>query len=221
MRIDYLKIFSRNLEGQEAFYRDVLQLPVIATGKDKFQVKVGFSLLEIEARKNATPYHIAFHIPPHRERMALEWLKTKTEILENDGEEIVDFPAWNAKSLYFYDADKNILEFISRRKLFPEYKGAFSSEEIIGISEIGLATNEVKEKFGFLNEHFELEKYSGDYERFCAVGDDEGLFIIIDKNQKDWIPTGDKAFASPFEIKIAVKKAIFGAVFDNDRLELL
>jgi catechol-2,3-dioxygenase len=221
MKIEYLKIFSKNLKKQKQFYRDVLELPVKETSENRFEVRLGFSRLEFEDKPDATPYHLAFHIPPHREEVALRWLEKRTKILPNEGEKIVDFPAWNAKSLYFYDEDKNILEFISRRDFFPSQTGEFSSEEILGISEVGLATNDVRSKFSFLNENFGIEKYSGDYKRFCAVGDDEGLFIVIDKNQKDWIPTGDKAFASPFEIKIFTEKAIFGAVFENERLRLL
>ncbi|WP_324719475.1 VOC family protein [Salinimicrobium sp. HB62] len=221
MKIEYLKIFSQKIEEQKTFYRDVLELPVKESGESSFRVQIGFSALEIEEHKDATPYHLAFHIPQQRENSALAWLEKKLSVLKNDGDKIVDFPAWKAKSLYFYDADKNILEFISRRDFYPAQKDEFSSGEILGISEVGLATTNVEEKFSFLNENFGLEKYSGDYERFCAVGDDEGLFIIINKDQKDWIPTGDKAFASPFELKISVEKAFFGVVFRNERLELL
>ena len=221
MKIEYLKVFSQKVEEQKKFYRDLLELPVKETGENSFRVHIGFSELEIEENKDATPYHLAFHIPPHRENPALDWLEQKLAILKNDRNKIVDFPAWKAKSLYFYDADKNILEFISRRDLYTPQRGEFSSEEILGISEVGLATGDVEEKFTFLNQNFGLEKYSGDYERFCAIGDDEGLFITINKDQKDWIPTGDKAFASPFEIKISVENALFGAVFTNERLKLL
>jgi catechol-2,3-dioxygenase len=221
MKIEYLKIFSPYPAKQKMFYQDVLGLPVTETENSTIQVKLGYSQLEIREMEDATPYHLAFHIPPHREESALEWLQKRTAILENKGDKIVDFPAWDAKSLYFYDADKNILEFISRRKLFPPETGEFSAEEILGISEVGLATGDVEDKFTFLNRNFGLEKYSGDYRHFCAIGDDEGLFITINKDQKDWIPTGDKAFASPFEIKISVEKALFGAVYANERLELL
>lgn len=221
MKIEYLKIYSPELESQKKFYRELLELPVSQVAEDRLQVRLGFSLLEIEKQEAATPYHLAFHIPPQREKVAMEWVEQRMDVLENDGEKITDFPAWNAKSIYFYDAAQNILEFISRRELYPPATGKFTSKEILGISEVGLATANVEEKFSFLNENFGLEKYSGDYERFCAAGDDEGLFIIINKDQKDWIPTGDKAYSSPFEIKISVEKALFGAVYENERLRLL
>ena len=221
MKISYLKIFTSNCERQLTFYEEVLKLPVKKVSDIAFQVKIGFSILEIEEKEEATPYHIAFHIPARQEQKALDWLKKKVKILEDDGNEIVDFPAWKAKSIYFYDVDRNILEFIAREDLFPFEHKAFSEENIMGLSEIGLATENVEEKFNFLNENFGLQKFSGDYQRFCATGDDEGLFIIINKNQKDWIPTGDKAYASAFEIRIDVKNALFGVSYHDEILELL
>ena len=221
MKITFLRIFTTNFAQQLKFYEEVLQLPINKVSDAVFQVKVGFSILEFEERTGATPYHIAFHIPARQEQDALNWLKKKIGILEDDGHEIVDFPAWNAKSIYFYDADKNILEFISWRDLYPLVKKVFSAEGILGISEIGLATRNVREKYDFLNDNLGLQKYSGDYERFCATGDDDGLFIIINKDRKNWIPTGDKAYASDFDIKIAIENDIFGVSYQNETLELL
>lgn len=221
MKIIHLKIFTTQLKEQLEFYGETLQLPVNKVSDIAFQVKIGYSLLEIEEKTEATPYHIAFHIPARQDQKALDWLKERVEILQDAGQEIVDFPAWRAKSIYFYDADRNILELISRADLFAFAKKEFSEEDILGISEIGLATRKVRETFDFLNKNFGLEKFSGDYERFCATGDDLGLFIIINKDQKDWIPTGDKAFASAFEIKIDVKNVIFGTSYYNETLKLL
>lgn len=221
MKIEFLKLFSPNVEAQLRFYKEVLELPVKKLSEVGFQVSTEFTILEFEQQENATPYHVAFHIPALQEEKALKWLKGRVEILPDGDQEIIDFPAWNARSLYFYDPDKNILEFISREHLFQREIESFSAESILGISEIGLATSNVEEKFNFLNEEFGLTKFTGDYEHFCATGDDEGLFIIINKAQKDWIPVGDKAFSSPFEIKISIQNAIFGASYKHDSLTLL
>lgn len=221
MKIEFLKLFTANLETQLQFYEEVLQLEIKSRTDDSFEVRLGYSTLKFQKSALATPYHVAFHIPPHQEQQALKWLEERVEILKDDGDKIIDFPAWKAKSLYFYDADENIVEFISRRDLFPKSVEDFSAESLLGISEIGLATEDVEEQFNFLNEHFGLTKFTGDYERFCATGDDEGLFIIINRHHKDWIPTGDKAHPSEFEIKISLEKAIFGAAYKNERLELL
>lgn len=221
MRITFLKVYTPQFEKQLEFYEEILQLPVKKVSDIAFQVKIGFSVLEFEEDASANPYHIAFHIPAGQEVPALKWLKQRVEILRNNDEEITDFPAWKAKSVYFYDTDKNILEFIAREDLYPFHDPDFSQENILGIAEIGLATNDVEEKYHFLNENFGLTRFSGDYDKFCATGDDEGLLIIIDKNQKDWIPTGDQAYSSHFEIKMNIRNAIFGAVYQNDSLKLL
>ncbi|MDX1603955.1 MAG: VOC family protein [Salinimicrobium sediminis] len=221
MKIEFLKLYSSNIEEQFQFYAEVLGLPVKKVSEENFQVQLPQSLLEFQYKKTAKPYHIAFHIPARQEEKALAWLEERVEILPDGDQKLIDFPAWKAKSMYFYDRDKNIVEFISRSHLFEPASGEFSAASILGISEIGLATSDVHEKFNFLNDHFGLTKFTGDYEHFCATGDDEGLFIIINKEQKDWIPVGDKAFASEFDIKISVQNAIFGASYKNERLSLL
>ena len=196
-------------------------MPVKDTSAGSFQVEAGFSILEFQEKKAATPYHIAFHIPALEEEKALRWLKQRVSILDSSGDEIVDFPAWNAKSIYFYDADDNVLEFISRKDLFPAGSAEFSEHSVIGISEIGLATDNVRQVFNLLNEKFSLKKFTGDYEKFCATGDDEGLFIVIDKNSKDWFPSDDKAFPSEFKIRIATASRRAELAYINERLQLL
>lgn len=221
MKIEFLKIFTSNPEAQFRFYGEVLGLPVKWLSEDAFRVEIGFSILEFEKDSAAKPYHVAFHIPPQKESEALEWLEERLKVLQDGEDKIVDFPAWQAKSIYFYDRDNNILEFISREHLYEPSSEEFSAESILGISEIGLATTKVEENFNFLNTNFGLTKFSGNYEIFCATGDDEGLFIIIDRNKKDWIPTGDKAFPAAFEIKLSVKNALFAASYRDERLTLL
>ena len=220
MKVTFLKIFTSRTQEQKRFYEDVLDLKVLDQGSS-FSIQIGFTEIEFVEDAKARPYHLAFHIPGGTEKEALEWLKSRTGILKNQGDEITNFPAWNARSVYFYDAGQNILEFISRRDFLVQEKQGFSQERILGVSEIGLATDAVKEKFEFLSAKLGLEKYSGDTRRFCATGDDEGLFIVIDKNRKDWIPTGDKAFASAFEVRLSTDTGIFDLAFKNDRLLLL
>ncbi|HET8752952.1 MAG TPA: VOC family protein [Salinimicrobium sp.] len=221
MRIEKLKIYSSQPEKQLRFYRDVLQLDVLESSNDSFEIKIGYSTLKIEQKENASPYHIAFHIPALQEMKALEWLKKRVVVLKDDGNEIVDFSSWKAKSVYFYDADKNIIEFISRRDFFPSKNEVFSGKRLIGISEIGLATESVQQKFNFLNEHFSVKKFTEDYETFCATGDEEGLFIVINKERKTWFPSNDKAYSSEFEISIKTGEISGELTFKDDRLEIL
>lgn len=221
MRIETLKIYSRNLEKQKQFYKSVLDFPIKEISQDAFLVEVGYSTLEFQQKDSATPYHVAFHIPSIQEELALLWLKDRVNILKDGKEEIVDFPAWDAKSIYFYDEDKNIIELISRKSFHPASSTVFSSQSIFGISEIGLATGNVRSAFDFLQNEFSLEKFTGDLETFCATGDDEGLFIIINKDKKDWFPVDDKAFASEFEATIASDNRRGRITYKNERLQVL
>src|SRR5690606_29517473 len=150
MKIERLKIGSTELEDQLHFYRNILGLEILHQDDNSFEVRAGYSTLEFHLQKDATPYHIAFHIPSHQEEQALFWLKDRTSILQDKGKEIVDFPNWNARSVYFHDADKNILEFISRRHCFPAETDAFTAEGSVGISATGLASSEDSKSLNFL-----------------------------------------------------------------------
>jgi len=121
--------------------------------------------------------------------------------LSFDEKEIIDFSNWNAKAIYFYDLDKNIVEFIARKSLRLNSSSKFSSNSILNISEIGLVTNEIQNTFHRLNKIQNIEVFSGDFERFCALGDDNGLFIMVNDNLKKWFPTGDLIQQSDFKMK--------------------
>ncbi|CAN5152808.1 hypothetical protein BH23BAC2_BH23BAC2_00980 [soil metagenome] len=220
MKIEKLEIRAGNLEDQLRFYRDIFGLEVGNRTTTSFEVKMGYSVLKFVAG-NFTPYHIALHIPPHEEEFALAWLKARLTVQKNGYEEIIDFSAWNARSLYFYDADLNIMEFISRNNLFTERSGGFSEKSILGIAEIGLATHSIPEKFKFLEDRCNLEKFDGNFDNFCAIGDDEGLIITIDKNKKEWFPTNDKAFSSEFKLRFSHKGNNYNLLYIKDELHFL
>ncbi|WP_121665582.1 VOC family protein [Mesonia aquimarina] len=225
MRIKKLHIKSKNFSEQLRFFREVLELPIQKISETEVEITVGYSKLILEKSSEFTPYHIAFHIPPQKIEESVNWLKKRVEIQSFKDDEIIDFSSWNAKSTYFYDKDFNILEFISREKLFDEIRNQvqhdkFDSNQILGIAEIGLATDEVQSSFNFLADNFQLKKYSGDFEKFCAIGDDEGLIITINKNKKDWFPTNDKAFTSPFQLQFEQAKNTHQFSFKNNNLTI-
>ncbi len=202
MQISELEIRCKDAAKQQQFYKDVLGLEVFNATETSFKLHLGYSQLSFQENADFTPYHIAFHIPDKSENQALYWLQQRLSVLPFEDKEIIDFPAWKAKSIYFYDADLNIMEFISRRKFNGVLTEDFSEKSILGISEIGLATANIEEKFNFLKEHCGLEVYDGNFDKFCAIGDDWGLFITINSINKTWFPTGDIAYNSDFKIQI-------------------
>jgi len=218
MKIKQLYIYTQNLKAQKEFYGEVLGLPVKQIESNKIQLSLGFSELILEEKPTAKPYHIAFHIPAEKIDEAKKWLQSKVELLSFENKPIIDFPAWKAKSLYFYDKNLNILEFISREDLFPKTEEPFDAEQILGIAEIGLVTDNVQEKFNFLQQEFQLEKYGGNLQEFCPTGNDMGLFIIIAHRLKDWFPTNDRAYSVDFQITFLHQKKNFAFRFQNNKL---
>ncbi|MGB8375279.1 MAG: VOC family protein [Salegentibacter sp.] len=219
MKIQKLTIFTSQLQEQLKFYRDNLQMEIRNQSEEHFDLIAGYSVLEFRQREKSTPYHIAFHIPDKQEEEALRWLKERVSILKSNSDEIIDFSNWDAKSVYFYDEDKNVVEFISRGHLNKPESAIFSGKSIVGISEIGIPTENIQEKFDFLQRNCSLEIFDGSFERFCAIGDPQGLFITINKNMKDWFPTGDKAFSSDFEIEFTHKEKSCHLQFFNNELK--
>lgn len=220
MKINKLTVFSSNIETQLKFYRDELDFEVRNYSENSFELSVGYSVLKFQYKEKSTPYHIAFHIPDRQEEEAVDWLQNKRPVLEFNDKKIVDFSNWQAMSVYFYDEDQNIMEFISRREFSKPESAIFNPSNIVGIAEIGLATNNIKEKFEKMKLDCGLNRFDGDFERFCAVGEASGLIITINKNEKDWFPTGDKAYTSDFEMEFEHDSKKYYMNFSNDQLEI-
>ncbi len=218
MRIEELKIYTQKLEEQTEFYKNVLGLKLLGKSHDQVTFKMGESILKITYSATAQPYHFAINIPSNKELESLEWLKQRLDILKDGDSEIVDFVSWNAKAIYFYDADQNIVELIARKNLNNTSNVVFDQDSFLGISEIGVPTTNIEDKFTQLNTKCELEIFDGSFERFCAIGDENGLFISINKEIKKWFPTNELAYSSNFETIIMVKENRYKVDFKDDRL---
>jgi catechol-2,3-dioxygenase len=219
MEIKELKIYSSKIKEQADFYSKVLGLSVIKLTEDNVLLEFGKSILNIEFKAETTPYHFAINIPSNKEYEALEWLKSRVGILKEEGNEIQDFDFWNAKAIYFYDKDKNIVELISRKNLNNLSNQKFDSNQFLKISEIGLPTLNIENEFKQLKGLTGIEIFDGGFERFCAIGDENGLFICINKKVKYWYPTNDKAFSSEFEIRLLEKGNEYRIAYKNEKIK--
>jgi catechol-2,3-dioxygenase len=208
MKIKELKLYSNHLKEQKEFYVSLFGLELINDAETSFTVKMGATLLSFIKSEDNPYYHYAINIPFNQISESAKWLKERVYILPYEDKEIVNSPAWNAKSIYFYDADKNIVEFIARKNLNLNSSEPFTGKSLLHVSEIGIPTSNVPELFKKLNKEEEggLEKYDCDLERFCAVGDEYGLFIVVNYYLKKWLPLMDEALPFPFEI-----------LFDNNK----
>lgn len=219
MKIKELQLYTAQLETQTTFYTEVLGLEIIAQTKSTISFQIGNALLEFSYRAEFTPYHYAINIPANKEQEALEWLKKRVAILKYEGNEIQYFDFWNAYAIYFYDADHNIVEFIARKNLKNNATEAFNVSSLLGISEIGLPTFDINQEYQLLNKKTGIEIHSGNLERFCALGDENGLFIMINKNEKkEWYPTLDKPYSSDFKIIFMEKGEEYKFVYKGEKL---
>ncbi|MBV1924207.1 MAG: VOC family protein [Flavobacteriaceae bacterium] len=219
MQIQELIIYSPNIKAQADFYSNLLGLSIIKEDSNSISIQIGTSLLKIEYKAETTPYHFAINIPANKEVEALDWLKSKVTILKDEANEIQDFESWNSKAMYFYDEDKNIVELIARKNLQNNSVEIFDSNFFLNISEIGLPTFDIEKEFNILHKQSGIEIYDGGFERFCAIGDENGLFICIDKKQKDWFPTNDKAYSSDFEVQFKEKGKEYSIQYKNNELK--
>ncbi len=199
MLIKELRLQSTNILSLFSFYKENLQLAVFRSGSG-ITITAGETKLIFEEAPKTTNsfYHFAFNIPSNKLEEAYEWAKEKVKLLWlNDYKGyIADFVNWHAKSFYFKDPGGNILEMISRFDLNDNADEPFSPAQIRNVSEIGVVFPEksfdadvkaMKKEYAL--DHFDKQP---PLEHFRAIGDDEGLFIVVPENRV-WFATEDKA----------------------------
>jgi catechol-2,3-dioxygenase len=184
MRFLDVRIASPDPSRAASFYASALAAEPIDDG-----VRIGATTLRFEHSPPPAPYHVAFAIPPGSIRSAFDWAQPRLAMLSD---EIFDFPFWNAEALYFEDPDGNVLELIARRG----GERSFATRDIAGICELGLPVADPPNAIGSLEAELGLGVFSGDRDAFTAVGDAEGLFIVV-RPGRNWLPTQLAATEAP------------------------
>lgn len=196
MLLKEISLQTSQLSALFNFYKEVLELPAMQSGNDRILITAGKSQIIFD-KTNTTGnpfYHLAFNIPSNKFEEAFLRIQGKLELLWLDDYKsyIADFTNWHAKSFYFIDPAGNILEFISRFDLNDKTGEPFSAAHIRNVSEIGLVLP-VKNFDTDINNL--LQKYPLSYfdkqppmPHFRAVGNDEGLFVIVPEN-RIWFST--------------------------------
>ena len=194
MQLREISLQTKNVSAVYNFYASVLGLPVFEDSK-RMTVTAGSTTLHFDAAIDSEPYyHFAFNIPSTKIEEAARWLLGKVELLWIDEyqSEIAEFTTWNARSVYFFDAAGNIVEFIARADLNDHPAEAFSAAQIRSASEIGLVfpAEQFEEKVNELMQRFQLKYFSKQppMKHFRALGDDEGVFIVVPE-KRNWYPT--------------------------------
>ena len=134
--------------------------------------------------------HFAVNVPPQRFEEAMAWARDRVELVDDD----VPFPAWRARSAYFFDPGGNIVELIARER-------APGEDLFLEISEVGLPVTDVGAAVEWLESELGLPHFSGNRRDFSAVGDDRGLFIVVPVG-RPWLFTEEPAPDVPVRVTI-------------------
>ncbi|HJY14036.1 MAG TPA: hypothetical protein VJ304_14680, partial [Flavobacterium sp.] len=196
------------IQETETFYNNILGLKILEKRSDSLTIQAGSSILKfIENSEFDSTYHFAFNIPENKLEEAISWCAEKVDlIIIQDKRIIANFETWNANAVYFYDNNGNLLEFIARHDLDNFQIKEFSSKSILNISEIGIVDENPMELGEQLIESYDLMFFEKNFnsETFAAIGDDEGLLIIVKPN-RNWYPTQTPSKSNKTEIIIENK----------------
>jgi hypothetical protein len=211
MKFRKIVLQTNQLDVLSNFYSSVLELSVKHDHEKKIFFQVGRTELEFQEVKTIVPfYHFAINIPCNKLDEARLWLKSRVELLwMNDyNSDIANFKGWNAKSVYFFDPAGNIVELISRFELNDPVDEKFASKHFNSISEVGIVfkAEEFDTRTDDLLQKFHLQYFSKQppLQQFRAIGDDEGLFIIVPED-RNWYPTDRPAGIFPMEVNFEEK----------------
>ncbi|MFD2594046.1 VOC family protein [Sphingobacterium griseoflavum] len=204
MKIKNLTLRTNKFQEVKDFYSKILGLEINDETDDTFSVKIGWSILKFKQSTEPFLYHYCFLIPSNKLQEALHWMEERVDIVElESGEKAVNFEDWNAVSFYFYDGSGNISEFITHHDLGNDIDKQFDISDVLGISEMGIGTDDIKKVNSILEEKCQTRLWKGDLRRFGANGSPEGKFVLANYNEKEtWFPTQIKIKPVPFEIEI-------------------
>lgn len=214
MDISHLRLKTSDLEQTREFYVGLLDFALIDETPESIMLDAGSTILSFEEDEDfESPYHFAFNIPHNQFADAKAWLASRVELLEVNDSATIEWPNWNARALYFRDMDGNVVELIARFGLDNESDIPFSAQSILRISEIGLGTDDVARTSARLQEMLGQPVWDVGSENFVALGDEEGLIIIV-KRGRPWFPTSD-ALAKDIPFVLTLRDAIGANVEDS------
>jgi catechol 2,3-dioxygenase-like lactoylglutathione lyase family enzyme len=204
MKIKSLVLLSNDLQETKAFYTRRLNLQLITEERDCIVLGAGSSSILFKQSPIPEPvYHFAFNISNNKIEDALSWCEKKQLhiLCYRQNTKLIDFPNWNAKSIYFLDNNGNILEFIARFDLNTETDLAFDEKQILSVSEIGMVVDNVPEFCKNTMQEYGIPFYvkQKPASDFSVMGDANGLLIIVPEDRK-WFPTEIPAGKVPVEI---------------------
>ncbi|MGI0150096.1 MAG: VOC family protein [Thermoplasmata archaeon] len=185
---------SAPLAKMKEFYHQSLGLPVLDERQERLTIGAGETRLAfVKAGPDIEKpfYHFAFNIPENKLLAARTWQLERTPLLPIPArlrdpaypDDVVDFYHWNAHSVFFLDPGGNVAEYIARHDLKNGTPGSFGSQDILYASEIGLIVDDVPATASKLKEVVGLDQYRGGDNQFTAIGDEQGLLLVMKRGR--------------------------------------
>lgn len=207
MKINRLILKTAAIDKLDSFYSRTLELETKRVSASELQINCVRSELIFKQAPGDNPfYHFAFNIPSNKIEEARSWLKNKVDLIWMDDykSDIADFVNWKAKSVYFFDPAGNIVELIARFDLNNPALEPFSGKQILSVSEVGLvfSIEGFAKKTNALLRDNRLEYFLKQpaLPQFRAIGDDEGLFIVVPE-KRNWYPTEKASGIFPIQVE--------------------
>lgn len=217
MQIISLELYTRNLSAMQDFYASTLQLPLIEQDDRHFTVRAGHSMLTFTSTTDTVPIcHYAFNVPEASFPASKQWLQDRVTLLKDDEQQDeVYFRNWDAHASYFSDPDGNIGEIIARHTLPDAVAHEPSAHPVLGISEIGIAADDVLSLVNTVTTRTGMQPYkqtpSPD---FTAVGSEKGL-LIINRTERTWLPENrDIVQPVPLRVRFEVQSSAQPLAFE-------
>lgn len=196
MTIRHVTLLADDIPAMVAFYH---WLPTLASDEGGLCLEVGRSVLEFRASPGAQGgVHFAIDVPVSRFDEIADWAEKEFGLIsDSSGQTRFRFESWRANTCYFLDPAGNIGEFIAR-----EERNHSDSFRFVSLSEIGLVVPDVTDTRLSLA-RFGIEPYGQPGDDFAAMGDPDGLFIVVSEG-RGWYPNGIPARALPMLVEFEV-----------------
>lgn len=217
-RFARLCLRTHRLADLASFYGTTLGLPIHRPADDRVEITCGRTVIEFTQTADSTQpyYHFAFNIPQNKLDQAIAWMKPRCPLVKRSGgdEVVFHFENWNAHAIYFIDPAGNIGEFIARHTLKNDAPGDFGIGDILCASEIGVVSPDVRATVAQIENGVGVETYKSASDEFAAVGDEQGLFIVV-KTGRAWFSSDRKAEVFPAEAMVRGTKLRNGLRIDH------
>ncbi len=208
------------------FYHGKIGFPIIEKSNRFVTFAAGMTQITFQKTKDPKSqpfYHFAFNIPQNKILKARNWqiqrsglIPTPNHMLDpNFPNDIRHFRNWNAHSIFFWDPAGNLLEYIARHDLGNTKKGPFSTSDILYASEIALIVDDVNREAKQISNALKIQQYLAGSEKFRAMGDENGLLLLMKKGRV-WAWHTDQAKSTNiFSTQVKTFDSSHSYAFDN------